>query len=271
MSIFRDLEKRIDERLRKLFAAEDASAQGRELIEIQRAILEEIEDRAQLLPRARRRFGYDNLTIRIVAADEDREAAVRMVFAEGDALRTAILDHLRSEDIETPADLDVTVEPIADAPAEVAVKGFHIVYAMREAAPVAASAAAKAIGRPSVRFTVVHGDAEQQVYELTRSRIHLGRLREVLDERRRPVRRNDVVFNESPEKPNSTVSRAHAHIEFDEGSREFRLFDDGSAYGTSVVHEGRLVNVPPAGSRGQRITTGDEVYLGQARVLFEVV
>ena len=27
---------------------------------------------------------------------------------------------------------------------------------------------------------------------------------------------------------------------------EFRLFDDGSSYGTSVMHNGRLVNVPPA-------------------------
>jgi hypothetical protein len=270
VSIFRELEKRIDERLRKLFAAEDASVQGRELIEIQRAIIEEIEDRAQLLPRARRRLGYNDLKVRIAAPDEDRQVAVRMVFAEGNALRTAILDHLRSEDIEAPVDLDVTVEAIADAPAEVAAKGFHIVYSLRES-PAKESAAVKGVGRPSVRFTVLHGDAEQQVYELTRSRIHLGRLREVLDERRRPVRRNDVVFNESPEKPNSTVSRAHAHIEYDEGSRDFRLFDDGSAYGTSVVHEGRLVNVPPAGARGQRITTGDEIYLGQARVLFEVL
>jgi hypothetical protein len=270
VSIFRDLEKRIDERLRKLFAAEDASAQGKELIEIQRAILEEVEDRAQLLPRARRRFGYNDLTVRIAAADDDRQAAVRMVFAEGNALRTAILDHLRSEDIEAPTDLEVKVEPLVDAPAEVAAKGFHIVYSMREAAPVS-SAAVQSVGRPSVRFTVVHGQAEQQVYELTRSRIHLGRLREVLDERRRPVRRNDVVFAELPDKPNSTVSRAHAHIEFDEDSREFRLFDDGSAYGTSVAHEGRLINVPPAGSRGQRITSGDEIYVGQARVLFEVL
>ena len=31
----------------------------------------------------------------------------------------------------------------------------------------------------------------------------------------RPIRRNDVVFLESSDKPNSTVSRAHAHIEYD--------------------------------------------------------
>ena len=85
------------------------------------------------------------------------------------------------------------------------------------------------------------------------------------------MRRNDVVFLESSEKPNSTVSRAHAHIEIDEASGEYRLFDDGSAYGTSVIHNGRLVNVPPAGGRGLRIVPGDEIYVGQARVLFELL
>ena len=46
MSLFRDIEKRIDSQLKKLFTSDNAAAQGRELIEIQRAILEEVEDRA---------------------------------------------------------------------------------------------------------------------------------------------------------------------------------------------------------------------------------
>ena len=79
------------------------------------------------------------------------------------------------------------------------------------------------------------------------------------------------MFAESSDKPNSTVSRAHAHIEYDAAAGEFRLFDDGSAYGTSVVHNGRLINLPPTGGRGVRIDSGDEIYLGQARVLFEIL
>ena len=69
MSLFRDLEKSIDSKLKKLFASENAEAQGRELVEIQRAILEEVEDRAQLLPRARRRFPYNELLVRIAATE----------------------------------------------------------------------------------------------------------------------------------------------------------------------------------------------------------
>ena len=272
MSIFRDIEKRIDSQLKKLFASEHAEAQGKELVEIERAILEEVEDRALLLPRARRRFPFNNLVVRIAAPDPDRRSAIEIVFVEADALQQAIVKHLAGEDIEIPNDLRVRVEAIEDAPAEIAAKGFHIAYSTREAPK--AEAAAGSVATPAngtVRLTVLHGEAEKPAYELTRTRIHLGRLSEVLDERRRPVRRNDVVFLESAEKPNSTVSRAHAHIEYDQASGEYRLFDDGSAYGTSVIHNGRLVNVPPAGGRGLRITAGDEIYVGQARVLFELV
>jgi hypothetical protein len=270
MSIFRDIEKRIDSQLKKLFASEHAEAQGRELVEIQRAILDEVEDRAQLLPRARRRFPYNELLVRIAAPEPDRRSAVEIVFVEGNALQNEIANHLRSEGIEMPADLHVQVETIEEAPAEIAAKGFHISYSIREVVKPDATAA-PALAKRVVKLTVLHGDSEQPSYELSRNRIHLGRLAEVLDERRRPVRRNDVVFRESSEKPNSTVSRAHAHIEFDEASGEFRLFDDGSAYGTSVIHNGRLVNVPPAGGRGLRIMPGDEIYVGQARVLFETL
>ena len=90
MSLFRDLEKRIDAQLKKLFTSENAAAQGKELIEIQRLILDEIEDHAQMLPRARRRFPYNDLIVRIAAAEPDRRSAIAVVFVEGNALQTEI-------------------------------------------------------------------------------------------------------------------------------------------------------------------------------------
>lgn len=265
MNFFRDIEKRIDAQMKKLFTAENAATQGRELIEIQRAILDEIEERAQLLPRARRRFPYNELIVRIAAPEPDRQSAIQIVFIEGGALQNEIAEHLRREGIDFAEDLKVRIQILEAPPEEVMKKGFHITYTQHETAAVEQlPTAAKA------RFTILHGQAEQDSFEVTRSRIHLGRLSEVLDERRRPIRRNDVVFHESAEKPNSTISRAHAHVEYDPSTGEFRLFDDGSSYGTSVLHNGRLVNVPPAGGRGLRIESGDEIYLGQARVLFEI-
>ncbi len=117
MSLFREIEKRIDGQLRKMFASESATAQGRELIEIQRAILDELEDRAQLLPRARRRFPYNDLIVRIAAAEPDRRSAIALVFIEGDALQNEIATYLRGEDIEVPSDLHVKVEALEDPPA----------------------------------------------------------------------------------------------------------------------------------------------------------
>ena len=95
--------------------------------------------------------------------------------------------------------------------------------------------------------------------EIAKGRIHIGRLPEVVDDRGRMVRRNDIVIEDK------NVSRAHAHIDRIEG--EFRLFDDGSSYGTSVIHNGRLVDVPKAGGRGLRLDSGDEIYFGQAAVV----
>jgi hypothetical protein len=267
MSLFRDIEKRIDAGVKKLFASETAAVQGKELIEIQRAILDEIEDRSQLLPRARRRFPYNELIIRIAAPEADRRSAIELVFIEDDALRNAIDERLRDEQIEFAPDLTVRVEALEQPPADILARGFHINYAQHQA-PQSGEKAAPT--KKATRFTVLHGQAAQSVFDVTRTRIHLGRLSEVLDERRRPVRRNDIAFDESSEKPNSTISRAHAHIEYDPPTGEFRLFDDGSTYGTSVVQNGRLVNVPPAGGRGLRLESGDEIYLGQARVLFEI-
>jgi hypothetical protein len=244
MNIFRDLERTIDEKLRGLF---DAPDQRRELIEIQRAILDDIADRAQLLPRARRLLSSNDIRIRIAAPEEDRRTACQLIFIDGDALENEIKSHLRREDIEFPHDLRVTVEAVPD----LAGQPFHIIYSNTKVSP----------SLKTVRLTLPDG-AEVQV---SKPRIHIGRTAEVLDDRRRLARRNDVAIDEQ------TVSRAHAHIEYDAASGDFRLFDDGSSYGTSVLHRGRLVEVPKAGGRGQRLESGDEIYFGQVRARFELL
>jgi hypothetical protein len=248
MNIFRDLERAIDEKLRGLF---DAPSQRRELIEIQRAILDEIADRAQVLPRARRVLSSNDVRIRIAAPQEDQRTACRLIFIDGDALENEIKAHLRRESIEFPPDLQVTVE--VEAVSDLAGRPFHVVYGTKTAE---ASPAAK-----RVRFILQDGSA----VEVSKPRIHIGRTAEVLDDRRRLARRNDVTVDEQ------TVSRAHAHMDYDSAIGDFRLFDDGSTYGTSVLHRGRLVEVPKAGGRGQRLESGDEIYFGQARARFEVL
>ncbi|MGH9632686.1 MAG: FHA domain-containing protein [Bryobacteraceae bacterium] len=264
MSILRQIERRIDEKLRSLFQAQKAREEGPELIEIQRGILQAVGDKIQALPRGRRVFPYDDVTIRIPVTEAERRPAFELVFDAG-ALRTEIREYLQEENTEFPADLHVEVLLVDQPLPELQTQGgFHLVCQKRER-PAAAKPAASAHSR----FTIVHGQGQQTAWQFEKTRINIGRLGEILDEQERPVRRNDIVFAELDEAPNSTVSRAHAHIRFDAGTGEFRIFDDHSAYGTSVLHEGRLIPVPSGGARGVRLQPGDEIYCGQARLRFE--
>jgi pSer/pThr/pTyr-binding forkhead associated (FHA) protein len=61
------------------------------------------------------------------------------------------------------------------------------------------------------------------------------------------------------------VSRRHAHLTYFPGTGDYRLQDDRSAHGTSILRGGRTI-VVPVGSRGVRIESGDEIILGQARI-----
>ena len=82
------------------------------------------------------------------------------------------------------------------------------------------------------------------------------------------VRRNDIVFEEGADEANITVSRKHAHIVREEG--EYRIWDDGSEFGTRVFRDGRTIEVPPGNRRGEKLRPGDEIYLGRARLRFEL-
>ena len=148
------------------------------------------------------------------------------------------------EDIEVPADLHVQVEALEDPPAEIAAKGFHITYSTREARkPGIEAESDRAVHCPSW----LGGTA----FLRNRKQPHSSRpASEVLDDRRRPVRRNDVAFLESSDKPNSTSLARTPTSSTSLRQASIRLFDDGSTYGTSVVHDGRLINVPAGGRRG---------------------
>ena len=253
MSLLRDIERRIDERLRGLFQSKDPAVpgQGRELVEIRKLILDAVDQRVQMLPRAKRGFPFNDVTVHIPApGSPDQRAAMEAVFITGDALKLEIEEHLRRENVEFPAALTVVVGLIEGIPEPV------LVCRNRLAEVVTVQLKLPQVGTSC--FTLPDGST----VEFRKNLIFVGRTPEVLDERKRVVRRNDLVID------GDTVSRAHAHIEFIDG--EYRLFDDGSSYGTSAIHDGRLVEVAKAGSRGLRLNSGDDLYIGQARLHFEL-
>ncbi len=120
---------------------------------------------------------------------------------------------------------------------------------------------------PIARLTIVKGKAEAAEYTLEKVRTNLGRLAELTDSEQRVVRRNDVVFEEGGDEANATVSRKHANIRLTDG--DYRICDEGSEFGTRVFRDGRTIEVPAGNRRGEKLRSGDEIYLGRARLLFE--
>ena len=100
---------------------------------------------------------------------------------------------------------------------------------------------------------------------ISQTRIDLGRCAEVRDSRHRLFRTNHVAFADVDTGVNASVSRCHAHVEYDAESGDYRIHDDRSAHGTGVVRHGRTMAVA-SGARGIRLQSGDHIVLGEARL-----
>jgi pSer/pThr/pTyr-binding forkhead associated (FHA) protein len=116
-----------------------------------------------------------------------------------------------------------------------------------------------------IEIRTVVGVMERRAYSLAAPRIDIGRGTEVRDHRNRLIRTNHVVFTEGGGGVNETVSRAHAHIAYEPPTGRFRLHDDASEHGTTIIRGGKTISVL-RGTRGVRLQPDDEVVLGEARV-----
>ena len=263
MSRLHDLERRIDEKLRGLLRPSSPD-QKRELLEVHRAVLDDVAAHVDTLPRGKQAFGYTQLDVQILLPDPALRRSYELVFIEADALSRDIRQRLEEQRAELPANLSVQVELVPELPPDVAARGFDVHYG---SAPIQRFSQEP----PEVRFKVISGSAQQPELLLKKRRINLGRLAEVIDAEQRLTRQNDVAFREDAPAPNQSVSRAHAHLEFDSENVAFRLYDDRSAHGTTVVRDGTVIPVPPGPSKGVALRDGDEIVLGQARLRFEIM
>lgn len=262
MSRLHDIERRIDEKLRRLLRSPAAEGENRDLLEVHRAILDEVSSRIDTLPRGKRLFAYSWLTVRVLLPDAARRRLYEIVFSEADALAHDIRSILEEARVEIPDHFSVEVTLVDELPAATAGRGFDITYGEKPSSEIAPQSM-------SIELTVIDGESESRSYTFSRKRINLGRLADVLDANHRVIRRNDVAFADTPGLPNSTVSRTHAHLEFDDEISQFRLFDDRSSYGTTVLREGNVIPVPQGASKGVPLLTGDEILLGQVRLRFD--
>jgi hypothetical protein len=256
--------RRLESALARRFdrAAQDAVGAGtREPLEIVHLVVEAIEREIQSGGRGTRIFPFNSITLTVLAPAREDRARFEAVFTAEPSLRDRVADHLRSKRCSID-DLTVDVAYVPKAK-EWRHPQFNLAFARVVRAARAEIRPEPALAR--IDLTVVRGTAERRTYSFAAKRIDLGRCVEVRDTRNRLIRTNHVAFVEGSGDINQSVSRRHAHIVHEPTSGGYRLRDDGSVHGTSVIRDGSTVAVP-RGSLGVRLRSGDEVVLGEARL-----
>ena len=243
-------------------AREAVGAVAREPLEIVHLVVEAVEHEIQPGGRGTRVFPFNSITLSVLAPSREERARFEAVLAGELPLRDRIVGHLRSKSCSID-DLTVDVAYVAKAPKDWRHPQFTLAFARVARAPVKEAPRETAFAR--IDLTVVRGTAERKTYSFAAKRIDLGRCSEVRDTRNRLIRTNQIAFVEGSGEVNQSVSRRHAHLAYEPTSGAYRLRDDGSAHGTSVIRNGTTVAVPP-GSLGIRVRTGDELVLGEARL-----
>ncbi|HEX9940878.1 MAG TPA: FHA domain-containing protein [Thermoanaerobaculia bacterium] len=235
---------------------------GTSPLEIRRAVLDDAEAHVVAVGEGQRIFPFNRVTVHLLAPDPEERAVLEAAAREGWALELEVAGRLRDRDCPVPPDLTVEIVFEDEPLPQFGDRRFFVEYGKSEA-PSPAEAAGP--GRPTLELTVLKGKATQRVYELEGPRIHLGRLEEVVDAEGRVLRRNDVAFGEQGE-VNSTVSREHARITWDDESAGYWLRAEQNASATRIYRAGKTIDVSAHDRRGVRLQAGDEIYLGKARV-----
>jgi hypothetical protein len=234
-----------------------------ELAEIRLAVLDRIREKSYRSG-GKKVFPYDLLRVEMRGVEEGR----RDVFAGRffrQYLEQEVRNALRDGGCRFPDNLRVDVHPLAGLPKpgedwlQVAVESQEI-----------ADAGKKPVGR----LVVVEGDANAREIRLEKARTNIGRVVDVY--RAEGIfRRNDLAF-EAETEINRSVSREHAHIQYDRASGEYRLFNDRwyergptGDCATWIVRDGMSQEVHRT-SRGTRLEDGDEIRFGKAVVMFEL-
>ena len=184
----------------------------------------------------------------------ERLAEVRCEVPEGLRVRHEWLD---APDADWPADrlLEVIVE--TDATGDRSPRP--------DPSPSVAAVVAPSMTATVLEITVLRGTANLTVARFTETTVGLGRGADPADDHG-PARHNHVAFDDDADEINRTVGRAHARVRYDAVTATYRIFDDGSRNGTSILRDGAVLAVGARDPRGVRLRSGDEVRLGRAAV-----
>jgi hypothetical protein len=230
-------------------------------VEIMHAVLDRAEAEIQDIGRGRRVFPFNRVRVQVIAAPGDRKLRARFAAAAAGppSLAERLAERLRSAGCAVD-DVEAEIVYVRRRAPSWADADFHIEFD-RAAAP----AQQTGLDGDRIRLSVVKGSAGQRNYAFGKGRVDMGRSVEIVDQRQRLVRTNHIAFGEEGPDANRTVSRRHAHIEYSGSDRCYRIWDDRSAHGTSIIRDGRTIKVP-SGARGIKLQPNDEIALGHARL-----
>ena len=258
---FSEIGKDLQSRLKKFFDTTlDAAATP---LEISQAVLDDVERRVEPVGRGRRVFPYTRLLLRVRQVHADRAPLESAL--EGIDLK--IRERLAEVRCEAPRTIDVRVAFVEKSPAEWRPDQMFAIDYFREAETPAV--VETQTPPPAVHVAVLRGTATESSYTFTEQVISIGRSSDPTDELGR-MRRNRVTFLDTVDGVTETVGRAHARLRFDTATDEYRLFDDGSSNGTSIVREGATIAVPRRDPRGVRVQSGDEILVGRAVIALTI-
>ena len=263
MDIIRKL-RRLESRLTQTVhdAAQKMTPAGpREPLEVVHSIVGTVEKRIEPAGRGKYVFPFNRIEIFIAADSRETRARFEAVLGSEPPVQDRIVEVLRAAGCKVPG-LNIDTTYVDSAGEEWITPDFNVEFERT------ASLQTETIPQ-SLKLTTTQGATEKPTYVFTASRINLGRCPEVRDHRNRLIRTNHVAFDESAAESNRSVSRHHAHIDYTSNPVEYRLCDDRSAHGTSVLRNGATITVP-SGPRGVRLQSGDEITLGEARLLVDI-
>lgn len=236
-------------------------------LEIAQAVLDTLERQVQPVGRGRRVFPFSAINVRVLAT----ESTAPGVVAAFRDLEVRVLERLAEVRCEAPQALKVDVAPLTQAPGTwTPEQVFDIEYvAVPPAPPAIADRLATAAAVVTLHVTVLAGTVIDGPAAFTDATVSIGRSADPCDDQGRP-RRNRVAFVDDADGINETVGRAHACLKRDRQTGEYRLFDEGSRNGTSIVRDGEVIAVHRRDPRGVRVRSGDEIHLGRAAIRVEI-
>ena len=237
-----------------------------EVAEIRFALLDEVRKKSYRSG-GKRVFPYNSVRIHVRGVEDSRTALFKADFFKKYFLEE-IRRSLAKAECKYPEDIEVDVSVTSEFPGPDGL-WLWIETETEKRAP-------RLPVRRSARLTVLEGKANRCELPLTKARINIGRTVTVY-RNEGLSRRNDLAFTEETD-VNRTVSREHAHIEYNEAAAEYRIFNDrwykrndkgeGSC-GIWIVRDG-LSREVHRNERGTRLRSGDEIHLGKAVLRFAV-